>query len=150
MKSDYQQTIVTTASAAKAYWALSAGMHTWWTKPDAPMKAVGDRSKFTFPPNKSYWTFEATELIPDKRVVMVCVDALHIHEGQPETIKTEWLNTQASWDIRTLENKTEITFVHRGLVPQLHCYEVCQAGWDYFFLTSLQAFLDTGVGRPHQ
>lgn len=147
---NYTRTITVNASADEAYQALTTGMHNWWTTPDAPMKKVGDRSKFTFPPGKSYWTFEASVLDPEKRVEMICVDALHLHEGMPKEIETEWLNTRVGWDIKRRDGKTDITVVHDGLVPTLHCYEVCEAGWDMFFVDSLKAFLDIGTGKPHR
>jgi len=147
---NYKRTITVSAPAEKAFWALTEGMHEWWTKPDAPMKSVGDRSKFTFPPGSGYWTFEATTLEPGKCVEMLCVEALHLHEGMPKEIETEWLNTRVRWDIETKGDQTEIRVEHDGLVPGLHCYEICEAGWDMFFVDSLQAFLDKGVGAPHR
>jgi len=28
-------------------------------------------------------------------------------------------------------------------------FEICESGWDYFFVDSLKAYLNTGVGLPH-
>jgi len=146
---NYTKSITVNASASDAYAALTSGMEHWWTKPDAPMKAVGDRSKFTFPPGVSYWTFEATKLVPGCRVEMECVDALHIHEGQPKEIEQEWLGTKAVFIIESDGDKARIQLEHVGLQPTLLCYDICQAGWDFFFLGSLQSYLDTGKGNPH-
>ena len=150
MSDNYTRTIKTQADPNKAYWALTEGMHKWWTRPDAPMISLGDRSKFSFPPGKSYWTFEATRLVPGRAVEMRCVEALHIHEGQPREIETEWLDTCVCWAIEHDAGVTEISVVHEGLVPELLCFDVCKAGWDFFFVDSLQAYLDTGVGKPHR
>lgn len=147
---NYQRTIIVKASPDEAYWALTEGMHEWWTTPDAVMTKIGDRSKFAFPPGNGYWTFEATKLEPGQKVEMVCVEALHLHEGMPKEIETEWLDTKVTWDISRSGAQTKITVEHIGLVPTLHCYEICEAGWDMFFVDSLQAFLDTGVGKPHR
>lgn len=147
---NYTRTITVNATPAKAFWALTEGIGEWWTTPDAPMTKLGDTSKFTFPPGKSHWTFEATELQPDKSVEMVCVDALHIHEGQPTEIETEWLNTRVRWEIAADDDTTSITIEHHGLIPGLLCYEVCENGWDHFFLNSLPALLNTGTGNPHR
>ncbi|MEP2990049.1 MAG: SRPBCC domain-containing protein [Parasphingorhabdus sp.] len=147
---NYKRTISVKADPQKAFWALTEGMHEWWTTPDRPMLKLGDRSKFTFPPGKGYWTFEATVLEAKKRVEMVCVDALHLHEGMPKEIETEWLDTRVRWNIVWNGKTTDITVEHYGLVPTLHCYEICEAGWNLFFVGSLQAFLDTGTGKPHR
>ena len=147
---NYVRTIKANATAEKAYWALTEGMHEWWTTPDAQMTKLGDRSKFSFPPGNGYWVFEATTLEPGKRVEMICVEALHLHEGMPKEIETEWLDTRVRWDIQSTDEGVEIRIEHNGLVPSLHCYEICEAGWDMFFVESLQAFLETGVGKPHR
>jgi hypothetical protein len=151
MRTDnYKSKITVNADADKVFWALTEGMHEWWTVPDAPMKKVGDRSKFTFPPGKSYWTFEASVLEPGKCVEMICVDALHLHEGQPEEVETEWLGTRVVWNIETMGPQTNIHIEHHGLVPSLHCFSICEEGWDFFFTDSLKAYLDTGAGKPHR
>ncbi len=81
---------------------------------------------------------------------MVCVEALHLYEGKPKEIETEWLDTTVIWKIEGQGDKTVIHFEHDGLKPNLHCYEICEAGWDMFFVDSLKAYLDAGVGKPFQ
>lgn len=147
--SNYTRTITVSSTAEAAYLALTEGMKFWWTKPDKPILVVGDRSKFTFPPNKSFWTFEATTLEPSRSVEMICIEAMHLHEGQPKEIESEWLGTKVAWDIKRAGDQTQLRLEHCGLVPDLLCYDICEAGWDMFFVGSLKAYLDTGTGRPH-
>ncbi len=147
---NYSRTITVNNSPAAAYEALTTGIENWWTKPDSPISKLGDQAKFTFPPGKSFWTFEATALKPNERVEMQCVEALHLHEGQPKKIEQEWLGTKVIWQIRSNGEATDIQIEHVGLTPSLHCYDVCQAGWDLFFVDSLKAYLNTGVGNPHR
>ncbi len=147
---NYARTITVSASRQDVHRALTEGFEHWWTTPDQAMTKVGDRARFTFPPGRSYWTFEATQLSAGKRVELECVDALHIHEGQPKDIEQEWLGTRAIWRIEARDGQTDIHFEHVGLNPSLHCYEICEAGWDFFFLDSLGAYLDSGVGKPHR
>jgi hypothetical protein len=145
----YSRVITVKNTPEAVYEALTAGIEHWWTKPDKPLLKVGDQAKFTFPPGKSFWTFEATVLISEKYVEMTCVDALHLHEGQPKEIEKEWLNTKVMWKIIPQGEYTEIHFTHLGLMPSLLCYEVCQEGWDFFFTDSLKAYLSNGIGMPH-
>ena len=70
--------------------------------------------------------------------------------AQLDASKTEWLGSQAHWRIEAAGGETRIDFVHRGLTPDLRCYDVCEAGWDHFFVDSLKAYLDHGLGRPHR
>lgn len=111
---------------------------------------IGDRAKFTFPPGVSCWTFELTSAQQPTSVEWTCVEALHIHEGQPKEIETEWLNTKVLWEITEQQNGSRIKMQHQGLTPELLCYDVCEAGWDVFFLGSLKQYLDIGQGKPHQ
>lgn len=146
---NYTASFLTAASSATCYRAATCNYDKWWTAPDRALKAVGDQAKFTFAPGQSYWAFEATRLEPNSHIEMTCVDALHIHEGQPKEIETEWLGTTLTWDFVPDGNQTRVTMVHAGLTPQLLCYDVCQAGWDFFFRDSLKAYLETGQGKPH-
>lgn len=149
MTTNYQRTIRVRNTPKAAFEALTTGIGHWWTKPDKPIARIGDQAKFSFPPGISFWTFKAMDLVPDKRVEMVCVDALHLHEGQPKAIEREWLGTRVTWDIQQRDASTNIVIEHHGLVPALHCYDICEAGWDFFFMNSLRSYLDTGAGKPH-
>ena len=146
----YTKSIDVSADTSAAIEAVTRGVEHWWTRPDHPLARIGDRAKFTFPPGVSYWTFELTAVDRPERVEWTCVDALHIHEGQPKEIETEWLGTKVIWDFHPLPAGTRIGLRHEGLTPQLLCYDICEAGWDMFFLGSLKAYLDTGKGTPHQ
>ncbi len=146
----YQQTILVNASPEEAYRALTTGYDHWWTKTQGKsFNELGDQIKFTFPPNASFWTMEAKTLIPGKLVELECVDAYHLIVGKPEASQTEWLGTTMIWSIKADGNKTSVNFTHDGLTPNLHCYDICEAGWNMFFVESLKAYLDTGAGSPH-
>lgn len=147
--SNYTRTISVNASPETAYAAVTTGFANWWTIPDKTIQRVGDQANFMFPPGDSYWTLEAVKLDPGTRVEMVCVDAYHLHEGLPPEVEKEWLGTRIVWSIAGKDGHTDITVEHQGLVPSLNCYEVCEAGWDFFFVSSLKAYLDTGIGQPH-
>ncbi len=146
----YTKTIDVQAPPSAVFDAVTQGVAHWWTRPDQPLAKIGDRAKFTFPPGVSYWTFELTSTDQPTRVEWTCVDALHIYEGQPKEIETEWLHTKVLWHITEHGNGSRIEMQHQGLTPELLCYDVCAAGWDMFFLGSLKQYLDTGQGAPHQ
>ncbi len=144
----YERRIQTKAAPSHVYAALTRGFAHWWTIKAGVFEKPGDIVRFGFAGRQGYWSFKAIELSPE-RVELECVEALHIHEGQPKSIETEWLGTRAIWQITPLGQGCEITFTHQGLTPNLLCFDVCEAGWDLFFVKSLQAYLDTGVGTPH-
>jgi len=147
---NYTRTISVNAAPESAYAAVTVGFENWWTVPDRTFQQVGDQAKFMFPPGESFWTLEAVKLDPGTRVETVCVDAHHLHEGLPPEVEKEWLGTRIVWSIVGKDGYTDITVEHEGLIPSLNCYEVCEAGWDFFFVSSLKTYLNTGEGRPHQ
>ncbi|WP_415404072.1 SRPBCC family protein [Tateyamaria sp. SN3-11] len=144
----YERTIKTTASGAEVYAALTTGVAQWWTSDAGKFEQVGDVARFGFTGRRGYWTFKATALAQD-RVEWECVEALHLHEGMPREIETEWLGTRAIWSMQETDTGTNIHFVHDGLTQDLLCFDICAAGWDMFFVDSLKTYLDTGTGKPH-
>lgn len=144
---NYQRSIHVSTTPQQAYQALTTGYAHWWTSPDKPLEKVGDIAKFSFAEKNGYWTFKANILEPD-HIELSCVEALHIHDGMPKTIETEWLGTTLIWHILATDEGCRIDFEHLGLAPHLHCYAICERGWDMFFVDSLKAYLDTGLGKP--
>lgn len=146
----YTKSIDVQARPSAAFEAVTRGVAHWWTRPDQPLTQIGDRAKFTFPPGVSYWTFELSHMERPTHAEWTCVDALHVHAGQPKEIETEWLNTKVVWSITAQAGGSRIEMQHQGLSPDLLCYDICEAGWDMFFLGSLKQYLDTGQGMPHR
>lgn len=136
----YNREIIVSNSAGGAFRALTSEFDRWWTAASHPFKAVGDIATFRF--DATYWTMRATKLVPDKCVELECIDAHHQHEGLPESIRQEWKSTFLKWNIFPQGDKTRISFVHEGLEPNLDCFEVCEAGWDHYFVTCLKNYLD--------
>ncbi|MCZ4274133.1 SRPBCC family protein [Maritalea porphyrae] len=144
---NYKRTIRVKATPNAAYTALTEGFEHWWTKPDKVLRNVGDTARFDFSEENGYWIFRATELRPD-RIEMTCIEAHHLVEGYTGQIEEEWLGTTVIWKIEQDGHETCIHFEHDGLAPELHCFDICRAGWDLFFVDSLKAYLDTGHGTP--
>ncbi len=145
----YQRSISVDATPEAAYRALTSEYSHWWTAVNNEFNRIGDRVTFTFPPNVSYWTFAARKLEPNAVVELECVEAFHKIAAKPQASETEWLGSKALWEIKPQFGRTVISFKHEGLTPSLDCYEVCEAGWNMFFVDSLKKYLDTGTGNPH-
>lgn len=148
-RENYRRTIRVAAGPEDVYRALTTGYCNWWTVPDRAIEKPGDVAKFGFSGRHGYWCFKAKELGPD-RIVLECVEALHIHPGKPKEIETEWLGSHVVWEFEADGDETVIRFEHDGLTPELHCFEICSEGWDMFFVDSLKSYLDTGKGKPFQ
>ena len=47
----------------------------------------------------------------------------------------------------TPDGSSTLIFTHEGLTPQVVCYDLCNAGWNYY-LGSLQRYLEEGTWTP--
>jgi len=108
---------------------------------------VNDQITFNFGP--TYWEFRANIIAPDY-IELECIEAHHVHDGLPSSITKEWEGTILKWKIQKQDENTKITLTHQGLIPSIDCYEICEEGWDYFFVQSFKMYLDEGKGMPYE
>lgn len=147
---NYEATIVVSAPRDTCFEAVTTQMDRWWTKTtEGGLAGPGDKVTALFPPDYGFWTFEATVFERPDRIEMICTDAHHKVEGQPEEIDQEWLGTKIIWAFRPVGDNTEITMSHDGLTPTLNCWAICLDGWNHFFKNSLKAFLNGEEPSPH-
>lgn len=142
----YVREITVSASPAAAYRALTEGIDRWWTETSNTLKTESDTVTFRFEP--TFWKMRVRQMVPNSLIELVCIEANHVHEGLPESIREEWFGTVLRWRIVEQAANTRIIFEHEGLVPGLECYDICEAGWDHYFVNSLKSYLDTGKGQP--
>jgi len=146
MNTNYTHEIAVSSTPSETYQALTTGFDKWWTTSCNAIYEIGEKITFRF--GASYWVMQVTKLIPNRLVEFACIEAHHEHDGLPSSIINEWQGTKLQWEINMQDDKTNIVFVHEGLVPSLDCFEVCEKGWDYYFANSLKQYLETGVGSP--
>jgi hypothetical protein len=85
-----------------------------------------------------------TELIPDRRV------AWHVSDswlGFVDGDAAEWDDTDVIVDIEETDGGTHVRFTHRGLAPQVECFDMCSSAWSTY-VASLRSLIVTGVGAP--
>lgn len=90
-------------------------------------------------------TQKITELEPGKRIVWLVTDSSinFVKDRQ------EWNNTRIVFDIARKGKKTEVRFVHEGLVPKIECYGDCAEAWGFYIKESLFGLISTGKGHPN-
>jgi hypothetical protein len=83
------------------------------------------------------------ELIPNRKIVWEVTDSrLSFIEEMDE-----WTGTELQFEIAEINNKTQVRFTHRGLVPHIECYESCSTAWTRLIQESLVSLITTGKGK---
>lgn len=141
---DYQNTFLVKVNTNKTFKALTQQIDNWWTE-DFTGLSEKLNDEFTVRFGTTFKTMKVMELIPNKRVVWLCIDTLiDIPELQNNT---EWKGTKIVWELENENETTKITLTHFGLTPEVKCYSICEQGWESF-LNSLKRFVETNIGLP--
>ena len=62
--------------------------------------------------------------------------------------KDEWLGTDIVFEITKKGDKTEVRFMHAGLVPAFQCYGDCSTAWSTLVRGNLRRLITTGKAQP--
>jgi uncharacterized protein YndB with AHSA1/START domain len=135
---DYVTTRSFMASPATVFDALTTipGLSGWWA-PVTGSGATGGELAFSFYGTTKIIRVDTAEASSTVRWTILSDD-----------MTPEWDGTTIAFDLLPAEGGgTQLHFVHRGLVPQLECFDKCSAGWAYY-LGSLVDYVDAGHGTP--
>lgn len=146
--SHYRQGLVLEADPSAVYAALTTpkGLRGWWTQNCDVATEVGGILRVRF--GHSYKNMRIERLEPGHEVRWCCTGA-HIAVDQLAQ-KDEWVGTHLVFRLTPDgEERTRLDFEHVGLVPAFQCYDLCSNGWRHY-LNSLQQFVETGRGTPHE
>lgn len=114
----------------------------WWI---GEVQGQADKMGSVFSYN--YKTFhdstqKVVEFVPGKKIVWeVIKSSINFVKD-----KNEWLGTQLIFELKAVKDGTEIHFTHKGLTPQIECFENCSAGWEFYIHKSLKNFIENGEG----
>lgn len=86
-----------------------------------------------------------TEVVPNKKVTW------HVLENYFKFTedKSEWIDTNITFEISEQDGKTVVVFTHHGLVPEYECYDICRNAWTQYLQSSLYKLITTGKGEPN-
>ena len=141
---DLSYTILVDQTPKEAFNAIN-NVRGWWSG-DIDGNTYKQGDEFTYRYEDIHYSKQRiTELIPDKRVVWLVLDSYLSFIKD----KTEWNGTEITFDISEKDNKTEIRFIHHGLVPESECYDDCSDAWGFYINGSLKNLITTGIGQPN-
>ena len=82
-----------------------------------------------------------TESVPGKRVVWLVVESqLNFVEE-----KSEWNDTEITFEIAKKGAQTELRFTHVGLVPAFECFGGCSGAWGSIITRDLRRLITQGA-----
>ncbi|MBX9785385.1 MAG: SRPBCC domain-containing protein [Chitinophagaceae bacterium] len=92
----------------------------------------------------NFVTFKLIEVITDKKIIWLVTDSNLNWLND----KKEWTYTRMSFEIASINGKTQIHFTHIGLVPEAECYDMCAKDRDQYIKGSLYKLITEGAGQP--
>ena len=132
---------LTTRSKATEVFDLLLHIDQWWSgvygetiKGDS--SRLNDEFTFTAGGGMHYSKQQLTELVPGKKIGWEVIDSKLTFLKKTD----EWTGTHICFDITTSGDKTKLTFTHKGLVPEIECFDNCSVGWTKY-LQQLQGKL---------
>jgi uncharacterized protein YndB with AHSA1/START domain len=137
---DYRALLTVDASADPTFTAISTveGIRHWWTELTDGAAEPGGTLRLEF--SRPVKIMQVEDAVRPELIRWTVL---------AESQKAEWVGTTLRFDLVPAgEGGTEVSFAHVGLRPEMECWDVCSAGWDYV-LRSLGSYVETGVGQPY-
>ncbi|HUA99663.1 MAG TPA: SRPBCC domain-containing protein [Terracidiphilus sp.] len=144
MNNDGFTTSFTVDQTPDAVFSSINNVRGWWSgEIDGAADKLGARFTYRYEDmHKS--TQQVTEFVPGKRVVWHVTDA----ELAFVKDKSEWIGTDIIFEITRKAGKTELRFMHAGLVPAFECYGGCSGAWGALVEGNLRKLIETGKNQP--
>lgn len=139
---NYQCSIAADFTPQEAFDGINQ-VNAWWAKNfEGSAEKLND--VFTVHFGETFVTFKVTESIPCKEIAWRVTDCYLPWLND----KTEWNGTTVAFKISPLGDETQVTMTHIGLVPEVECFDACEAGWNKHFKGSLFKLLTEHAGVP--
>jgi len=141
---DFSTAFITGQTPAEVFDAI-CNVRGWWSEAiEGPTEKEGDCFLYHFK-EVHISRIRLEQVVPGERIVWHVLDNHFNFIDDQE----EWKDTRIIFEIRSVENGTELRFTHQGLTPQYECYEICNDAWTNYIRKSLYDLVRTGQGQPN-
>ncbi len=142
-KNDYHSIITVNTDIGTAFESVQKRVGEWWT-PNLEGSSDKTGDEFIVHFGDTFVVFKLTELVADNKIAWQVADCYLSWLRD----KHEWTGTTLIWEFKAEAETTQISLTHKGLVPEVECYDSCVKGWNFFFKESLYKLLMEGKGMP--
>lgn len=138
---DFTTTFFVNQSSEEVFNAIN-NVRGWW-QGEIEGETVKANDVFTYRmPGHHYSQQQIIESTPNEKVVWLITDS-----ELKFAHKNEWTDTKIIFEIKAINNKTQVRFTHVGLVPAFECYGDCSWAWNALMQESLVSLITTGKGK---
>ncbi len=134
---NFTLTLLTDKTPEKVFQAVK-NVRNWWSgfyseEIIGDTEKLNDEFSFRAGGDVHYTEHKLIEVIPDKKLVwLITKSNLNFIEKTDE-----WTGTKMIFDISKKGNKTQLTFTHEGLTPEVECYDACAPAWTQYLENKL-------------
>lgn len=141
--SDFTFTLLVDQSPEVVFRAIS-NVRNWWSGFHAEeitgdTEKLDDKFSFYAGGGAHYTEHKLVEVIPNKKVVWLTTSSNFSFVENP----SEWTNTEVIFEIFEKGNQTQLVFRHKGLTPELECYNICTASWTQYLKDKLLPLINS-------
>jgi Activator of Hsp90 ATPase homolog 1-like protein len=141
---DYTTSFTVEQAPAEAFAAIT-DVRGWWGEDiDGATDKLGDEFTYRYR-DIHYSTQKITELVADQKIVWRVQDSYLSFAKDT----SEWNATEIVFEVAAEQGKTVVRFTHKGLAPEIECFEVCSNAWSFYVNTSLRSLIATGKDQPN-
>lgn len=116
--------------------SMPEGLEKWWATTAKGKPEVGEILELYFSGIASL-KFQYMEMIPQEKLVLICVDGFKA-----------WQGTVLTHEIEEKDGQVFLTHIHSNIIPEdLEALTYFSTKWTIYLL-SLKSFLETGKGTP--
>ena len=136
-------TELTVDQSAKEVFNAINNVRGWWSEEiEGSTEKLNDEFTYHYQ-DVHRCKMKLVEVIADKKVVWLVLDNYFSFTKD----KSEWTGTKIIFEIAEINNKTQLRFTHRGLVPKIECFGDCSNAWTKLIQESLLSLVTTGKGK---
>lgn len=140
---DFTYTLETKQTPQQVFQAI-LNVRKWWAgyyAEEFEGNTVNLNDEFSFRAGEGahYSKQKIVELIPGQKIVWL------IMESKLSFLKKadEWTGTKVVFEIVKNADKTQLTFTHQGLHPEIECYNSCAPAWAQYLQNKLLPLITT-------